>query len=652
MYLPHYLKINLNNQTVVPFPIDEAMFSQYLGGKILGAKLLYDLLPAGLDPLSPDAVLIVNTGPMNGTGAPSSSRFNMTFKNVLTGGIASSNCGGQFGVMLKRAGVDGLIITGRSEKPVTIAIVDGEVTFTDATALWGLDTEAVQTHFHKQYGKLVIGPAGENGVHYACAVSGERVAGRGGAGALMGSKRIKALVAFGTKKQPIYNKPAFDRYVKQWVHFLKSHPMTGRTLGRYGSAGLVNIANANNALPTHNFKRGHFEHADAISGETLAETLLVKNSGCISCPIRCERRVMVNDKEVKGPEYETVGLFGANIDNADLSWINAVNYEADILGLDTISLGGTIAFAMELQERGITDFGLSFGNTDGLLHVIRQIAHGKGRCAELGMGSKWLSEKYGVEWLPEEKGDYAIQVSILKDEVIVALDASGTGLHKRGYREIGTEAPMKETLAAGLLIISKWRPNIPLIDPFCGSGTIVIEAALMAQNIAPGLNRTFAFVDWEWIEDSLYKAERTAAYGAIRQEEEISIQGYDKDPKAIRVAKHNAEVAGVDEVIHLQVRDVEAFSTKAPFGSIICNPPYGERLNALSEAEALYRLMGRVFAPYTTWSKYILTSHEGFEALYGERATKNRKLYNGRIKTYFYQYFGKRRPSSEKGPNQ
>lgn len=265
---------------------------------------------------------------------------------------------------------------------------------------------------------------------------------------------------------------------------------------------------------------------------------------------------------------------------------------------------------------------------------------------------KRLSEKYGVEWLPEEKGDYAIQVSILKDEVIVALDASGTGLHKRGYREIGTEAPMKETLAAGLLIISKWRPNIPLIDPFCGSGTIVIEAALMAQNIAPGLNRTFAFVDWEWIEDSLYKAERTAAYGAIRQEEEISIQGYDKDPKAIRVAKHNAEVAGVDEVIHLQVRDVEAFSTKAPFGSIICNPPYGERLNALSEAEALYRLMGRVFAPYTTWSKYILTSHEGFEALYGERATKNRKLYNGRIKTYFYQYFGKRRPSSEKGPNQ
>jgi aldehyde:ferredoxin oxidoreductase len=397
MYLPHYLKINLDDQTVVPFPIDEVMFSQYLGGKILGAKLLYDLLPAGLDPLSPDAVLIVNTGPMNGTGAPSSSRFNMTFKNVLTGGIASSNCGGQFGVMLKRAGVDGLIITGRSEKPVTIAIVDGEVTFTDATALWGLDTEAVQTHFHKQYGKLVIGPAGENGVHYACAVSGERVAGRGGAGALMGSKRIKALVAFGTKKQPIYNKPAFDRYVKQWVHFLKSHPMTGRTLGRYGSAGLVNIANANNALPTHNFKRGHFEHADAISGETLAETLLVKNSGCISCPIRCERRVMVNDKEVKGPEYETVGLFGANIDNADLSWINAVNYEADILGLDTISLGGTIAFAMELQERGITDFGLSFGNTDGLLHVIRQIAHGKGRCAELGMGSKWLSEKYGGE---------------------------------------------------------------------------------------------------------------------------------------------------------------------------------------------------------------------------------------------------------------
>jgi aldehyde:ferredoxin oxidoreductase len=395
MQLPHYLKINLSDQSVENYPIDEAMFSKFIGGKILAAKLLYDLLPQGTDPLSPESILIINTGPMNGTGAPSSSRFNLTFKNVLTGGIASSNCGGQFGVMLKKAGVDGLILTGRAASPVTIEIVDGEIAFLDASHLWGMDAEVTQTHFQKPYGKLVIGPAGENGVRYACAVSGERVAGRGGAGAVMGVKNLKALVAYGSKKQPIDDSKAFNAYLKQWIHFLKNHPMTGRTLGRYGTAGLVNIANANNALPTHNFKSGHFDAAESISGETLADTSLVKNSGCISCPIRCERRVIIDGREVKGPEYETVGLFGSNIDCGDLNFINAINYEADILGIDTISLGGTIAFAMELQERGMADFGLSFGKTDGILETIRQIARGEGRCAELGMGSKWLSERYG-----------------------------------------------------------------------------------------------------------------------------------------------------------------------------------------------------------------------------------------------------------------
>lgn len=395
MTLPKYVLIDLSNGNVSDYPISEDLYIKYIGGKALGARLLFDLLPVGVDPLSADNIMIVNTGPMNGTGAPSSSRFNMTFKNVMTNGIASSNCGGQFGVMLKASGYDGIILKGGAASPSYIEILDGEITIKSAEHLWGMDAEKVQEEFNHHWGKLVIGPAGENGVHYAAAVSGERVAGRCGAGAVLGAKNIKALVAFGTKRAEVYNKKEFDKYNKKFIEFLRTHPMTGNSLPRYGSVGLLNNANASHALPTKNFSKGQYENASKITGETLADTLLTRNSGCVSCPIRCERRVMVYGKEVKGPEYETVGLFGSNIENDDLDWINIVNYEADILGMDAISLGGTLAFAMELQEKGLADFGLHFGSREGVIEAIRNIAYGVGSGKELGLGSKLLSEKYG-----------------------------------------------------------------------------------------------------------------------------------------------------------------------------------------------------------------------------------------------------------------
>ena len=395
MTLPKYITIDLSNGKVSDYPISEDLYIKYIGGKALGARLLFDLMPIGVDPLSADNIMIVNTGPMNGTGAPSSSRFNMTFKNVMTNGIASSNCGGQFGVMLKASGYDGIILKGGAASPSYIEILDGDIAIKSAEHLWGMDAEKVQEEFNPHWGKLVIGPAGENGVHYAAAVSGERVAGRCGAGAVLGAKNIKALVAFGTKRAEVYNKKEFDKYNKKFIEFLRTHPMTGNALPRYGSVGLLNNANASHALPTKNFSKGQYENASKITGETLADTLLTRNSGCVSCPIRCERRVMVYGKEVKGPEYETVGLFGSNIENDDLDWINIVNYEADILGMDAISLGGTLAFAMELQEKGLADFGLHFGSRDGVIEAIRNIAYGIGTAKELGLGSKLLSEKYG-----------------------------------------------------------------------------------------------------------------------------------------------------------------------------------------------------------------------------------------------------------------
>lgn len=405
MKLPVYALIDLSTRKVSPYEISKATYTKYIGGKTLGARLLLDLTPAGVDPLGADAIVIVNTSPMNGTGAPSSSRFNMTFKNVLTGGIASSNCGGQFGVMMKRAGFDGVILKGQSESPVTIEIIDGKVSIADASELWGKDAEETQESFPKIYGKLVIGPAGEHLVRFASAVSGERVAGRCGAGAVLGAKKVKALVAYGTQRPEIYNRKGFNKYVKKWVAFLRNHPMTGEALPNYGSAGLVSKANSTNALPTHNFKYGHTPDAHYVSGETLTDQYLLRNSSCISCPIRCERRVSIDGRDVKGPEYETCGFFGPNIDAISMENMLRLNYLCDILGMDTISLASTIAFAMELKENGVADFGVTFGDSESLFEIVKKIAYREGIYSDLANGSKWMSEKYGgKEYAMHSKG--------------------------------------------------------------------------------------------------------------------------------------------------------------------------------------------------------------------------------------------------------
>ena len=397
MKLPVYAKVDLTSGRWERYEVPREYFKKYVGGKCLAARLLLDLTEQGLGPLDERAAIIINTGPLNGTGAPSSSRFNLSFKNVLTGGIASSNCGGQFGVMLKRAGFDGLIITGRAKEPSVLEALDGEIHIRPAPELWGLDAEKTQERFPEWYGKLVIGPAGENGVLYASAISGERVAGRCGSGAVLGSKRLKALVAYGSKRPEIYDREGFDRFILKWIRFIKKHPMTGQSLPRYGSAGLVNKANATNALPTRNFQSGHFDEADSVSGETLTETRLIRNSGCVSCPIRCERRVPVDGRDLKGPEYETLGFFGPNIGAADMDAVLRMNWLCDIYGVDTISFASSLAFAMELKERGMADFGLEFGKTDELEDVLLKVVNREGIYSDIADGTRRMAAKYGGE---------------------------------------------------------------------------------------------------------------------------------------------------------------------------------------------------------------------------------------------------------------
>lgn len=251
-----------------------------------------------------------------------------------------------------------------------------------------------------------------------------------------------------------------------------------------------------------------------------------------------------------------------------------------------------------------------------------------------------LKTKYKTEWFKENGPKFTIQVSLLKDIATLTIDTSGEGLHKRGYREKSVLAPIKETLASALVKLSYWNKDRLLLDTFCGSGTIPIEAALIGKNIAPGLNRKFASEEWPKIGNDIWKNERVKALKEIDQDVKLNIIGSDKDKKAIEIAKENAFNAGVDLDITFITKEFSEYKINDEYGILICNPPYGERLSEKREVEELYRKMGRLFNKKETWSKYILTSYEDFEKLYGKKADKKRKLFNGRIKVDYYQYLG------------
>ncbi len=249
-----------------------------------------------------------------------------------------------------------------------------------------------------------------------------------------------------------------------------------------------------------------------------------------------------------------------------------------------------------------------------------------------------MGEDYGVSNFEESGPVYKIEVSILKDIVTLSIDTSGVGLHKRGYREEAGIAPLKETLAAAMVLISRWKESFNLIDPFCGSGTILIEAAMIMKNIAPGLNRAFVAETWPTIGADIFEQVKEGARRSIKNKD-IKLIGYDIDGRVLRVARSNAQKSGVDDIIDFHRRDFLEFSSNDKSVFIISNPPYGERLGEKNEVEELYRAFGNYKKRYEDWDFNILTSFEGFEKPFGIKASKNRKLYNGKIKCYYYQYF-------------
>lgn len=250
--------------------------------------------------------------------------------------------------------------------------------------------------------------------------------------------------------------------------------------------------------------------------------------------------------------------------------------------------------------------------------------------------------------LPESGAEYPIEVSILKDEVSLTIDTSGSSLFKRGYRTEKGGAPMKENMAASLIKLTSWFPDKPFYDPTCGSGTIPIEAALIGLNIAPGLQRPFISEDWNIFAEGEWDTLRDEAKMQANYDVELDILGTDLDQNMIEIAKRNAEKAGVEDFIEFRQLALKDFKTEKEFGVIVSNPPYGERMEGQDYVEKLYKQMGQAFRPLETWSKYIITSDLDFEEFYGQRATKKRKLYNGRLRTDYFQFWGKRKPRETK----
>jgi aldehyde:ferredoxin oxidoreductase len=392
------LDIDLTSGKIHSYPLDMEMARLFLGGRGLGARLLWDLVGLEVDPLSPQNALIFTSGPLTATGYQTSNRFSVSTKSPLTGTVLDANSGGYWGMQFKKAGWDALIVRGRAEKPVWIEIKMEQVTLHDATHLWGKRVGETTTLLGQNNNKrnvLCIGPAGENLVRMAAIMNdGERSMARGGPGAVMGSKNLKAIVVEGKTRPEIVDEERFKFLLYESRKLLRASPLTSQALPEFGTSVVMNLVNAVGALPTRNFQRSQFEGAEEISGEALTDKYLVKNASCWACPIGCTRISKTDKVEGEGPEFETTWAFGAACGIDDLAAIIEANAICNDLGIDTISAGSTIACAMELTEKGYLDSDLRFGRADLLAPTLEDIGYRRDLGDELAEGSLRFAGRY------------------------------------------------------------------------------------------------------------------------------------------------------------------------------------------------------------------------------------------------------------------
>jgi len=445
------LRVDLSDGTIKKEAIDPKDAALYIGARGLATKIMMNEVDPKVDPLSPENKLIFMTGPLTGTFAVASGRYVVVSKAPLTGTIGSANSGGHFGPELKFAGFDGIIFEGRAEKPVYLWIDEDRVELRSAEHIWGKNVHETTDELLKETAEdarvACIGPAGEKMVLFATVMNDKnRAAGRSGMGTVMGSKNLKAVAVRGSKSVEVAKPEAFLEACKDARKKAKEHPVTGAGLPTYGTEILINVVNQVGALPTRNWRDGGvFEHAEDISGETLREKYLVKNKACFGCPIGCGRVTRIPEGRFKsfgeGPEYEPGWAYGASCGVRDLAAISKANFICNELGLDPITMGTTIACAMELYERGIISreiagMDLRFGNADAIVELTRQTGMREGFGDRLAEGSYRMAESFGH---PE------LSMSVKKQEM-PAYDGRGAqgmgleyatsnrgGCHVRGY---------------------------------------------------------------------------------------------------------------------------------------------------------------------------------------------------------------------------
>jgi aldehyde:ferredoxin oxidoreductase len=440
------LEVDLSNEKITETKLDEKLVRNFIGGRGLGVKIFYDRVGPDIKPLDPENLLIFATGPLTGTLAPTSGRHCVVTKSPLTGTIFDSQSGGFWGAELKFAGYDAIIVNGQAKKPIYLFVNDGKAELKGANALWGKGTHATTDAICKEVGDdkvkvACIGPAGEKLVRIAAIINDKyRAAGRGGVGAVMGSKRLKAVAVRGKGRPKIANESDFNVHVRECQKLIKENPVTGTGLPAYGTAVLVNIINEHGVLPTRNFQTGVFPTADKTSGETIVDTILVRNKACFACPIACSRITRVEGAEHEGPEYETIGMFGAQCGVDNLEAITKANLLCNDLGLDTISMGSTIGCAMELSERGKLN-GPKFGDEKAIVELVQKTAMRDGLGEKLAEGSARLAKECGMPELSMSvKGMElpAYDLRGIQGQGLASATSNRGGCHLRAYM-IGPE---------------------------------------------------------------------------------------------------------------------------------------------------------------------------------------------------------------------
>ena len=485
-YAGKILRVNLSRETIAQEPLDPELAEAFIGGRGLASKMLYDEINPKVDPLAPGNKLIFATGPLTGTSATTGGRWMAVTKGALTGTIACSNAGGSFGPELKYAGYDLIVIEGAAKKPMMLIIDDGQVELRPAGKLWGKNTHETEDLLHEKLGGdfkcVCIGPAGEKLVRFACILNDKnRAAGRSGVGAVMGSKKLKAIAVRGSGGLTVADPKRFRSACLDALEKLKTNPVTGSGLTQLGTASLVNVINECGAFPTRNFQTTQFESAEAISGETITEQLLIRARACVACPIACGRVTAVKNGKYagsgEGPEYETVWALGADCGVSDLAAATKANYICNELGMDTITTGGTIACAMELYEKGAitakqAGCKLEFGNAAAVVDMVTRIGTRRGFGDVLAEGAARVARKFG-------KPDLFMGVKSQEFPAYDARAAVGMGLQyatsNRGACHV-----------RGFIAASELLGTPQKMDPYTTKGKAAMDIAF--QNLTAALD--------------------------------------------------------------------------------------------------------------------------------------------------------------------